>query len=61
MAFLLANAVLSLVYVIAAAIALGELAGELDYSTYIVQTIWSAVLLIANYTYFKKRAGLFVN
>ena len=61
MAFLLANAVLSLVYVIAAAIALGEFAGELDYSTYIVQTIWSAVLLIANYTYFKKRAGLFVN
>lgn len=58
-----ASAVASLLYIIGVNAALGDYSSylEMDYSSYIVSLVTSAVMVFANKTYFQKRASMFVN
>lgn len=56
-----ATALASFIYIIAASSAIGELSRSLNLTTYITNLIISALLIVINAMYFKKRAHLFVN
>lgn len=57
----LAGLILSLLYLIAVHIVVPEIAGEVNFTSYIISAVTSVIMVFVNREYFRKRAALFVN
>ena len=56
----LGGLLLSLLYLIAVHIVVPDIAGEVNFTTYIASAVTSVIMILVNRDYFQKRASLFV-